>query len=179
MARTSLAERMTRLDQQKARIAEQEAKLKTDERKQRTRRLIEAGALIEKAGLLDLDANALYGALLSLNARMKDAALVAQWAKAGGQVFDREAKARDALKEPLVVTFAKALPTPFTTQLRAAGLRWNKVLQHWEGLADPDTVAELCGEHDGALRRLRPPDSSTKEPERAHRQGSEKSAGAT
>jgi hypothetical protein len=71
------------------------------------------------------------------------------------------------------------LPTPFTTQLRAAGLRWNKVLQHWEGLADPDAVAELCGEHDGALRRLRPPDSSTKEPERAHRQGSEKSAGAT
>jgi hypothetical protein len=30
------------------------------------RRLIEAGALIEKVGLFDLDANVLYGALLSL-----------------------------------------------------------------------------------------------------------------
>jgi hypothetical protein len=62
----SLAERMRAHEQQKARLAEQEAKLKDAERRARTRRLIEAGGLIDKAGLLDLDANALYGALLSL-----------------------------------------------------------------------------------------------------------------
>jgi hypothetical protein len=45
-------------EQQKARLAEQEAKLKDDERKARTRRLIQAGGLIEKAGLLDLEPNA-------------------------------------------------------------------------------------------------------------------------
>ena len=96
MSRTSLAERMTRLEQQKARLASEEAKIKNDERKARTRRLIEAGGLVEKAGLLDLQANALYGALLSLAAGAKDSARVAEWAKAGGHVFDREAKARDA-----------------------------------------------------------------------------------
>ena len=157
MARTSLAERMTRLEQQKARLAADEARIKNDERKARTRRMIEAGGLIEKAGLLDLDSNALYGALLSLASHAKDAAHVAEWAKAGGHVFDREAKARDAGREPLTVAFAGALPTPFTTQLRAAGLRWNKVLRHWEGLADNAVVAALAAEHDGEVQRVRPP----------------------
>jgi DNA invertase Pin-like site-specific DNA recombinase len=57
MAR-SLAERLRAHEQQKARLAEQEAKLKDDERKARTRRLIQAGGLIEKAGLLELEPNA-------------------------------------------------------------------------------------------------------------------------
>ena len=52
MAR-SLAERLRAHEQQKARLAEQEAKLKDDERKARTRRLIQGGGLIDKAGLLD------------------------------------------------------------------------------------------------------------------------------
>ncbi len=65
MART-LSERMRAHEQQKAKLAEAEARLKLDERKQRTRRLVEADALVEKTGLLDLDSNALYGALLSV-----------------------------------------------------------------------------------------------------------------
>lgn len=157
MARTSLAERMTRLEQQKARLAEQEAKIKTDERKARTRRLIEAGGLVEKAGLLGLEANALYGALLSLSSSLKEPGRVAEWAKAGGQIFDREAKAREEGREPLTVTFGRPLPTSFSTRLRGAGLRWNKVLHHWEGLADHTAVVALAGEHDGDVQRLGPP----------------------
>ncbi len=65
MAR-SLAERPRAHEQQKARLAEQEAKLKTAERKFRTRRLVEVGSLVDKTGLLDLESNTLYGALLSL-----------------------------------------------------------------------------------------------------------------
>ncbi len=71
MART-LAERQRAHEQSKARLTEAEAKLKLDERRQRTRRLIEAGALVEKAALLELDSNALYGALLSLRDRGDD-----------------------------------------------------------------------------------------------------------
>ncbi len=63
MART-LAERQGAHEQSKARLAEAEAKLKLDERRQRTRRLIEAGARVEKVALLELDSNVLYGALL-------------------------------------------------------------------------------------------------------------------
>src|SRR5512134_445914 len=132
MSQTSLAERIARLEQQKARLAEQEAKIKADQRKQRTRRLIEAG------GLIDLEANALYGALLSLAEDASDQDKVAKWAAHGGRAFAREAKERDAAKEPLTVTFPAPLPLAFTTALRAAGLRWNKVLQHWEGHAEYD-----------------------------------------
>jgi hypothetical protein len=73
----------------------------------RTRRLIEAGGLIEKAGLLELEPNPLYGALLSVASHAKDAAQISEWAKAGGHVFDREAEARDAGREPLTLTFAQ------------------------------------------------------------------------
>jgi hypothetical protein len=51
----SLAERLRAHEQQKARLVEEAAKLKDAERRARTRRLIEAGGLIEKVGMLDLD----------------------------------------------------------------------------------------------------------------------------
>lgn len=156
MPRTSLAERMSRLEQQRARLAEQEAKLKADERKQRTRRLIEAGTLVEKAGLLDLDETTLYGALLSLAENARDAKQTAAWAAAGKKALDRETLAAGAKREPLTVIFPAALPTDFSTRLRGAGLRWNKVLQHWEGMADHEAVAALAAEQDGTVSRIGP-----------------------
>src|SRR3954454_12529846 len=104
MPRT-LAERLRAHEQSKARLVEQEAKLRDAERRARTRRLIEAGGLIDKAGLLDLDANALYGALLSLRDGADDRAQVESWTAAGGRAFAREARLRDEGKQPLIVTF--------------------------------------------------------------------------
>lgn len=161
MARTSLAERMSRLEQQRAKLAEQEAKLKADERKQRTRRLVEAGTLVEKAGLLELEESTLYGALLSLAGGAGDKAKIAEWMKAGKTALEDET-VNAAAREPLTVTFPAPLPTPFSTRLRGAGLRWNKLLQHWEGLADYDAVAELAAEHDGTVARVRSGDSAGK-----------------
>ncbi len=154
MPRTSLAERMSRLEQQKARLAEQEAKIRTDERKQRTKRLIEAGTLVEQAGLLDLNADALYGALLALSANAQDEKQITAWASAGNKALDRQMKVAAETVEPLTVTFPAALPTAFSTRLRGASLRWNKVLQHWEGLADHASVCALAAEHDGTVSRV-------------------------
>jgi len=124
MART-LSERMRAHEQQKAKLAEVEARLKLDERKQRTRRLVEAGALVEKTGLLDLDSNALYGALLSLRDGADDKAQLEKWTALGGRTFDREAKARDEGKEPVLLTFTAPLPKDTTTALRKAGFRYS------------------------------------------------------
>ena len=103
MAR-SLAERLRAHEQQKARLAEQEAKLKADERKARTRQLIQAGGLVDKAGLLELEPNALYGALLSLRERTRDAEQIRQWAALGGRTLparrDSPKKARKQLCSP-------------------------------------------------------------------------------
>jgi hypothetical protein len=126
MAR-SLAERLRAHEQQKARLAEQEAKLKDDERKARTRRLIQAGGLIEKAGLLELEPNALYGALLSLRDGAQQKDQISRWSALGGRAFAREARLQDEGKEAIVLTFPAALPKDATASLRAAGFRFNKV----------------------------------------------------
>ena len=162
MARTSLAERMSRLEQQRARLAEQEAKLKADERKQRTKRLIETGSLVENAGLLGLDDDALYGALLSLTPGAKDQWQIADWSKSGSKARERETATKKASAEPLTVTFPAPLPTAFSTRLRSAGLRWNKFLQHWEGMADHDAVVELAAEQSGIVTRVRASDGASK-----------------
>ena len=150
----SLAERMRAHEQQKARLAEQEAKLKDAERRARTRRLIEAGGLIEKAGLLDLDANALYGALLSLRDGADDKAQVDKWAALGGRTFAHEARLRDEGKEPVIVTFPAPLAKEATNALRAAGFRFSKVMRHWEGLALYDAASQLAADHGGTARRV-------------------------
>lgn len=155
MARNTLAQRMTRLEQQKARLAEEEARLRDQERKQRTRRLIEAGGLVEKARLLHLDGNTLLGALLSLQDGASEPDTLAGWAVEGGKVFAREAAEKPTTREPLVIVFQAPVGRELTNQLRALGLRWNKVLMHWEGISDHDTVAGLVNLHGASVRRVR------------------------
>jgi hypothetical protein len=150
----SLAERLHAHEQQKARLAEQEAKLKDAGRRARTRRLIEAGGLIEKVGLLELDANALYGALLSLRDAAGDKDQLGRWAALGGRTFAREARLRDAGKEPVIVTFPAPLTRETTNALRTAGFRFSKVMQHWEGLALYDEASRLAAGHGGTARRV-------------------------
>ena len=153
MART-LSERLRAHEQQKAKLAEAEARLKLDERRQRTRRLVEAGALVEKTGLLDLDSNALYGALLSLREGADDKAQVEKWTTLGGRTFDREAKARDEGKEAVLLSFPMPLAKDATVALRKAGFRYSKVMQHWEGLARFDEASTLAKAHGGTARQL-------------------------
>ena len=153
MAR-SLAERLRVHEQQKARLAEQEAKLKADERKARTRQLIQAGGLVDKAALLELEPNALYGALLSLHGGAADPEQLRQWTALGGRAFAREARLAEEGKETIVLAFPAALGRDATTALRGAGFRFNKLLQHWEGLARFDEAEALAREYGGTVRRV-------------------------
>lgn len=144
----TITDRIDRHRQLKARLAEKETKIKADERKARTRRLIEAGGLLEKTGLIELDTNALYGALLSLRDAASDKAQCEKWAIVGGRAFDREAKAKARESVGFILKFPDALPKEATTVLRASGFRFNKFLRHWEGLATPD-VAKATAERFG------------------------------
>ena len=156
MARSTLAERLTRLEQQRARIADEEARIKDQERKQQTRRLIELGGLVEKAELIDFDANVLLGGLLTLKEMSAKPEITARWGAEGGKVFAAEARAKETGREPLVAVFRGPIGREVTAQLRVSGLRWNKVLQHWEGIAEHDVVAPLASAHGGTIRRVRP-----------------------
>ena len=154
MSRTSLAERISRLEEQKARLARDEAKLKADLSRQRTRRWVETGQLVERSGLLDLDDETLYGALLSIAEARHDPAKLAAWAKSGQRAFDQQRHAQEWKQEPLTVTFPAPLPTAFATRLRAAGLRFNKLLQHWQGMAEHSSVTALATEQNGTVTRV-------------------------
>lgn len=83
-----------------------------------------------------------------------------QWRKAGGKAFDREAKARDAGREPLVLTLPSAATAPLQAQLRGAGFRWSKIMRHWEGLALHADAASIASAHGGEVRRMGAPVSS-------------------
>lgn len=149
----SLAERLRAHEQQKVKLLEQEAKLKDAGRKARTRRLIEAGGLIEKVGLIDLDSNALYGALLTLRDGADDKAQIEKWSALGGRTFAREARMRDEGKEAIVLNLPAPLVKDTTNTLRQAGFRFSKVLQHWEGLARLDEAETLARAHGGTAQR--------------------------
>jgi hypothetical protein len=153
MAR-SLADRLRAHEQQKARLSEQEARLRADERKVRTRQLIQAGGLVDKAGLLELEPNALYGALLSLKDSAADKEQIGQWAALGGRAFAREARLAEEGKEAIVLAFPAPLDRDATTALRGAGFRFNKLMKHWEGLARFDEASALAATHGGTARRV-------------------------
>ena len=155
MAR-SISDRLRALEQKKTRLAEEKARLQADERKARTRQLIQAGGLLDKAGLLELEPNALYGALLSLKDRTADKEQIGQWTALGGRAFAREARLAEEDKEAIVLAFPAPLSRDVTTALRTAGFRFNRLLQHWEGLARFDEASALAAAHGGAARRVAP-----------------------
>jgi hypothetical protein len=153
MPRT-LADRLQSHAQQKARLAEREMLLKEAERKARTRRLIEAGGLVEKAGLLALDANALYGLLLAAKGTADDPDTLAHWTALGGRSFAREARAEDDAREAIVVSFPAPVARGVAAALRAAGLHFNRLRQEWEGRAEFDKAGAIANDHGGTIRRV-------------------------
>ena len=49
------------------------------------------------------------------------------------------------------------LPKDATAKLRAAGFRFSKVFQHWEGMATPDEAAAMGADNGGTVRRINAP----------------------
>jgi hypothetical protein len=78
---------------------------------------------------------------------------IGAWASLGGRAFEREARRRDEAKEAIVLTFPAPLAKDATTSLRAAGFRFNRLMQHWEGLAHYTDAQRLAAAHGGTARR--------------------------
>jgi hypothetical protein len=139
-------------EQQKARLAGAEAKLKLAEKKARSRRLIEAGILIEKSGLDALATDALYGALLSLRSGAESAKQQDQWATVGARALAQDAKTDNW--EPVVLTFQEQPDKEAAANLRSTGFRFNRVLRHWEGMANFAEAEEVAAQYGGNVRRI-------------------------
>lgn len=80
MTKINLIEKRKKyIEQRINKLKEMQASLNTQERKRRTRRLIELGGLISKAGLQDWDSNTLYGALLAIKEKEDDQVQIKEW----------------------------------------------------------------------------------------------------
>lgn len=95
MTTTNLLEKRKRLEQRKNRLKQLDVSLTMQERKQRTRRLIELGGLVSKAGLDNWNANALLGGLLFLKKQEENSQQLEEWVYMGGSAF-----ARETIKKP-------------------------------------------------------------------------------
>ena len=56
-----------------------------------------------------------------------------------------------------MLTFPNPLPKEATAPLRAAGFRFNKVFQHWEGMTRFNEAEQLAGANAGTARRVNHP----------------------
>jgi hypothetical protein len=150
----SLAERLRAFEQQKARLAEAEAKLKLAEKKTQNRRLVEAGGLVAKAGLEELSAEALLGALLTLRDDAKNPKTVEQWTASGGRALLRGSHTPEKGTEPIIVVFPNVLSKDLQAEIRTAGFRYNRILRHWEGIARFEDAKKLASAHGGEAHKV-------------------------
>lgn len=129
------------------------------DRKARTRRLIEAGALVEMAGLLDADPMTLLGGLVAFRKLLAGNLEQAAAYRRAGVSFqaDRE-RAKAAGSDgsdiaDIAISYLVAPPEEVRAKLKAAGLEWRDA-RMWEGRMQPDS-ARLLAQGTGGMITIR------------------------
>lgn len=146
-----LEEEKKKLALTKSRIEAKEKRLKEKERKVRTRRLIELGGLVSKAGIEELNNNALLGALLEIKEKLKDEPTVKKWKDTGAAAFEKD---RAQNGEALIVSFDEEPPREAKTKLRIMGLRWNRFRREWQGYAKKDVLKKKLEEFNAIIESV-------------------------
>jgi hypothetical protein len=137
MKKTSLSVKKERLTAQQERLKKQRQLLQVQERKQRAKRLIDLGALIDKAGLGHLSPEELLGALISLKPLAEDEKQKAAWAT---QVHESLKGEPISPTTPLVITCAKPPSHEIKAQLKTLGFHWNRFRNEWQGYGDVEAI---------------------------------------
>lgn len=127
-----LERRRQRIAFEKSRLSHLKSHVKLMERKARTRRLIELGGLVAKAGLEEWDTNALYGVFLDAKEKERDKKRMKDWAHKGGVAFSKE----NHEKSPVIVKFESKPNEEIRTKIRELGLKWNAMRGEWQGYVE-------------------------------------------
>ena len=146
----------------KSRIEHQERLLKLKERKNRTRLLIEVGGVASKGGIDHLNTNTLLGAFLEIKEKEQEEGTLKRWTKKGAEALDRDKKKNG---EPLILTFAEEPEKKIKTEIRQAGLRWNRFRKEWQGFAKKAQLEKLLKGVDHQLQALESQSSKSGEEE--------------
>lgn len=148
MTKSNLLERKKQtLEFKKNRLKQLESHVKTMERKTRTRRLIELGGLVAKAGLEDLESNTLLGGLLHLKESVSDPKIREKFAHHGGKAFASE----NSGKSPVIVKFDEKPDEDTRAKIRELGLKWNAIRQEWQGYVDVEELECSLESHNASI----------------------------
>lgn len=161
MVKRNIAERHHNLLKQKELLLQKEKMIKESLRKERTKTLIEKGVLMEKAGLLSLDVNTIYGILLEASDHLQNTQKVHTWTKRGGEQFLKENKAKNL--SPIILQFKTEPDSQIRSYIRSLGLRWNAIRKEWQGFAPLDVINNIAKAHDATLIASAPLQEDTKE----------------
>ena len=147
--RKNIQQRKADIERQKIALLGKEKALKERERKDRTRKLIELGGLIAKAGLDAWDTKTLYGALLWAQDSHDQHNTLSLWHQRGASAFDQDTKKEEGI--PLIIQF-KDKPSPEArTAIRALGFRWNSIRQEWQGIGKKEQIEKVVAEYVGKI----------------------------
>ena len=150
--RKNLFDRKKELERQRIALLGKEKAIIEIERKERTRKLIELGGLIAKAGLDALDTKILYGALISLNVQKNNLETLKTWQEKGTLAFAKDSKNQDGVS--LALQFKEKPIQEVRVQIRALGLRWNAIRQEWQGKCRLELAQALAEQYGGVLITL-------------------------
>lgn len=144
----SLEEEKKKLALKKLQIEAKEKRIKEKERKVRTRRLIELGGIVSKAGIEDLNNNTLLGALLEIKDKKDQESNLKKWRDRGATAFEQD-KVKNG--EPIVVYFDLEPPREAKEALKTFGLKWNRFRREWQGYAKKEALTEALKEFDATV----------------------------
>jgi len=136
----NLEKKKEALKLKKSRIEHQERLLKLKERKNRTRLLIEIGGTAAKAGIDHLNTNILLGAFLEIKEKEKEEGVIKRWTKKGAEAFDLD---KEKNGEAIILTFESEPAKKVKTEIREAGLRWNRFRKEWQGYTKRANLEKL------------------------------------
>jgi len=127
----------------KSRLEAQIKRLENADRKKQTSRKIELGGLIIKARVNDLNNNALLGALLEVQEKMKEDSTVKKWKDKGDAAFK---KAKKENGEKLILTFDMEPSREVKNKLKDLKFSWKSFRKEWWGHGQREIVErELKG----------------------------------
>ena len=145
--------RQLRLRQKQVRLSRQAAELAETRRKLDTRRKIELGGLLLKAGLGDWDTATLLGGLMALSRTTKPETLAA-WRDTGGSALATPKPEADG--DALHVAFVTRPPAGITKALRGKGFRWNREAERWEGRGQIEDITAMVASAGGKVMPAAP-----------------------
>lgn len=138
-----LEQKKQKLEAKKNKLMQLKSHVKVIERKTRTRRLIECGGLVTKAGLEDLESNTFLGGLLHLKQLITDPKVEEEFAHKGGVAFARE----NQNKSPVIVKFDEKPDEETRAKMRELGLKWNAIRGEWQGYVNVRDLSSFIDNH--------------------------------